>query len=222
MATVISHVIAAGFFYKLFTKKKNYKVLFLCLLASVFPDFDVISFKLGIPYEHMLGHRGFTHSILFAVLFALTCLLAFLKENASEKIKLFFLFFIAMMSHGFLDMLTNGGLGVGLFIPFSSERFFFPITPIEVSPIGRNFFSMRGVAVVINEFKLIVLPILGLSVILFCIKGPLKRLKWKLILDATFIFEVIIIYINIIHWKLDFTCGQWSNVHNIISVLSEG
>jgi inner membrane protein len=35
-----------------------------------------------------------------------------------------------------LDMLTNGGLGIAVFSPFSRERFFFPVQPIPVSPIG--------------------------------------------------------------------------------------
>ena len=32
------------------------------------PDLDVIAFTLGIPYAHPLGHRGFLHSLLFALL----------------------------------------------------------------------------------------------------------------------------------------------------------
>jgi len=31
------------------------------------PDGDVIAFSFGIPYEDMFGHRGFTHSLFFAV-----------------------------------------------------------------------------------------------------------------------------------------------------------
>jgi membrane-bound metal-dependent hydrolase YbcI (DUF457 family) len=33
-------------------------------------------------------------------------------------------------------MLTDGGLGIAVFAPFSSHRFFFPVQPIPVSPIG--------------------------------------------------------------------------------------
>ena len=34
--------------------------------ASVLPDIDSLGLDLGIPYGHMLGHRGLSHSILFA------------------------------------------------------------------------------------------------------------------------------------------------------------
>ena len=32
------------------------------------PDLDVIGFSFGIQYADMLGHRGLTHSIFFAIL----------------------------------------------------------------------------------------------------------------------------------------------------------
>jgi inner membrane protein len=30
------------------------------------PDADVLAFKFGVAYGNMFGHRGFTHSLLFA------------------------------------------------------------------------------------------------------------------------------------------------------------
>lgn len=32
------------------------------------PDLDVVGNWMGIPYEHMLGHRGLTHSLPFAAI----------------------------------------------------------------------------------------------------------------------------------------------------------
>ena len=51
----------------------------------------------------------------------------------------------AAITHPLLDMLTDGGLGVMLLVPFSEARLFFPWRPIHVSPmsIGR-FFSVAG------------------------------------------------------------------------------
>jgi inner membrane protein len=166
----MSHALAAGTLYKVFNTKKSRMTLRLCLVGSILPDLDVLGFRFGIKYEDMLGHRGFTHSILFALLYATLCLLFYLKENKKEKAKLFLLFFISIMSHGILDMLTNGGLGVGLLIPFSPERYFFPFTPLEVSPIGKNFFSQRGIYVLLNEFKYIVIPSISILVLGFLIK----------------------------------------------------
>ena len=153
----MSHAILAGTAYKS-VKIKSSHVLTLCIIGSIIPDADVLGFQFGISYADMLGHRGFTHSILFAIIYAFSCLLFFLKEEKKTKIKLFFLFFFSIMSHGFLDMLTNGGLGVGLFIPWTEERYFFPLTPIEVSPIGAHFFSKRGATVILNELLFIWLP----------------------------------------------------------------
>ena len=39
-------------------------------VASVLPDVDAFGFAAGIPYGDPLGHRGFTHSIVFAALTA--------------------------------------------------------------------------------------------------------------------------------------------------------
>lgn len=127
--------------------------------CSVIPDLDVIGFRFGVGYSDMLGHRGLTHSILFAA--ALGALLGFtLFRNAAGGNWLIFLFlFLSTLSHALLDMLTNGGLGVALFAPFSNERYFFPWRPIEVSPIGlASFLSDWGVRVILSELRWVWLP----------------------------------------------------------------
>ncbi len=68
--------------------------------------------------------------------------------------------FAAAASHGFLDTFTNGGLGVGFFIPFWNERFFFPWRPINVSPIGlRAFLRPSGAEALYSEIVWIWLPL---------------------------------------------------------------
>ena len=50
-------------------------------------------------------------------------------------------------SHALLDAMTNGGLGVAVYWPFSLKRIFLPFKPIQVSPIGiSNFFTEWGVS----------------------------------------------------------------------------
>ena len=44
------------------------------MALAVLPDADVLAFSFGVPYHHVLGHRGFTHSFFFAA--ALAVLLA--------------------------------------------------------------------------------------------------------------------------------------------------
>jgi inner membrane protein len=58
---------------------------------------------------------------------------------------------LVVASHGLLDALTDGGLGVAVFWPFSNERFFAPWRPLPVAPIGARFWSGRGLAVVAVE-----------------------------------------------------------------------
>ena len=134
------------------------------VVASILPDADVATFCFGIPYESMFGHRGFTHSILFAVLVGIA--FAALSKIGRERRRTVFLFTaFATLSHGLLDALTNGGLGVGFFIPFSAERYFFPADWIEVSPIGAGFFSARGLTVLRSELITVWLPSLSLGLL---------------------------------------------------------
>src|SRR5438552_1734205 len=39
--------------------------------ASILPDVDVLAFPLGVQYGSAFGHRGFTHSLVFALAAAL-------------------------------------------------------------------------------------------------------------------------------------------------------
>jgi inner membrane protein len=52
--------------------------------VSSMPDADVASFGFGIPYEHPLGQRGFTHSILFALLFSAFAAFAYIRLARSD------------------------------------------------------------------------------------------------------------------------------------------
>ena len=54
-------------------------------------------------------------------------------------------------THGLLDAMTDGGLGVALFWPFTHERYFLPWRPIPVAPIGLGMLSKRGICVLAFE-----------------------------------------------------------------------
>ena len=130
-------------------------------LCAAVPDLDAVAFRLGIPYEHVLGHRGLSHSLAFAAVLAAAVVAVFFRgrEWATQRGRLWLFLFLATASHGLLDMLTNGGEGVALFAPFESSRHFLPWRPIEVSPISiRRFFTERGLAVLTNELLWVWLP----------------------------------------------------------------
>jgi inner membrane protein len=126
-------------------------------IAAMLPDADTVGFGLGIAYSSSLGHRGATHSVVFAVALALVAA-ALSGWLRTSPLRAFGFVGLAALSHPLLDALTNGGLGVALAWPFDNERFFFAWRPIEVSPIGAGFFSARGVAVIGSELLWVVLP----------------------------------------------------------------
>lgn len=163
MATIITHplipVVAA---YLIGRDKIPTKLLVAAGIAAIIPDADVIAFKFGITYGDPFGHRGFTHSISFALLLGLIA--SFCSDYfKSSKLVAFLMIFIGACSHGVLDALTDGGQGVAFFWPLTSERYFFPVRPIEVSPIGvRNFLTPRGATVLLSELWLIWLPAIAI------------------------------------------------------------
>lgn len=163
MPTIFSHAVFAGLAGKaFFTRPVSVWFWLLTALCAMVPDADVVGFSFGVPYGSMFGHRGVTHSIVFALAFGgLVAAIngKFLPTGLSYP-RLFVFFALATLSHPLLDMLTDGGAGVALFAPFSSERFFFPWRPIEVSPIGFGFFSQRGFAVIFSELLWVWLPAL--------------------------------------------------------------
>ncbi|HXH30056.1 MAG TPA: metal-dependent hydrolase [Bacteriovoracaceae bacterium] len=142
------------------------RLLLLCVVLSIFPDFDVIAFRFEIPYESQWGHRGFTHSIFLALLVALLCQGKYRRLRSDRK-TVFLATFFSTSSHIALDALTNGGLGVAAGWPFDHGRYFFPWTPIEVSPIGvANFFGQRGLVVILSELAWVWLPALVVALLL--------------------------------------------------------
>jgi inner membrane protein len=162
--TIFSHAIAAVALGKTYAgEKRPARFWLLSIFCAIVPDADVIGFSFGLRGS-MFGHRGFSHSLLFALLLALLVVrLAFKQTRAFSKgwWTLLLYFFIVTASHGLLDALTDGGSGVAFFAPFDATRYFFPWRPIEVSPISLDrFFSPRGVEVIKSEMVWIWIPAL--------------------------------------------------------------
>ena len=117
---------------------------------SLSPDLDVIGFWLRVAYEDEWGHRGASHSIVFGLL-AAAVIAAIARLMKLPPLKTFAVGAVVLVSHGLLDALTDGGLGCALLWPFSHERFFAPVTPIPVAPIGAAMVSGRGLYVLLVE-----------------------------------------------------------------------
>jgi inner membrane protein len=163
MASAFSHAFAALALGKVYTAERMpVRLWVLSAACAVLPDADVIAFAFGVRYDSMLGHRGLSHSLFFALLLGCSVVWLFFREALPFSRRwwtLVLYFFIVTASHGLLDAMTNGGLGVAFFAPFDAARYFLPWRPIEVSPIGIGpFFSARGVAVLTSEFIWIWIP----------------------------------------------------------------
>src|SRR5881397_156590 len=117
MASALTHAFAAVTLTKIISaEKRDWRFWVLIGGSAVLPDADVISFAFGIDYGDLLGHRGLSHSLLFAAAWSLVVLsweYRQLKKGSKECWTLLGLFFMATASHGVLDAMTNGGLGVG-------------------------------------------------------------------------------------------------------------
>jgi inner membrane protein len=161
MASVFGHAALAGAMGTALPKVLRRKgVIVLGILCSMMPDLDIISFKLGIPYYAFWGHRGMTHSIVFGAAFGLLMMFLFhFRAKIKDKLILAFYYMICTISHGVLDGMTTGGMGIAYFSPFNDERYFLPFRMIKVSPIGiSKFFNEWGLTVLKSEFVWIGIP----------------------------------------------------------------
>ncbi len=144
-------------------------------VVAALPDLDSIGFRFGVAYGDMLGHRGLTHSLAFAAALAALVVGVAFPSGAGpvSRGQLWLYLFLATASHGALDALTNGGLGVAFFAPFQNARYFFPFTPIEVSPISvRAFFTERGARVMASELLWVWLPSILFAAATLWIRRP--------------------------------------------------
>ena len=146
--------------------RKDWRFWFAVAACSILPDIDSIGFQMGVPYGALWGHRGLTHSLLFALVLA-TLAAIWVDGRFHRQWKLAVLLFLITASHGVLDAMTNGGLGVAFFSPFDAQRYFLPWRPIPVSPIGvGGFLTARGVHILQSEILLIWLPTLAVLVLI--------------------------------------------------------
>lgn len=184
MATAFTHAAAAlaigSCFYRPQVPKRVWGAGMIC---AVVPDLDVIGFRYGIHYGDFWGHRGFTHSLVFAGLIAaITLLLAFRRGVPGiGRTPLAIYFFLAAASHGVLDAMTNGGLGVAFFSPFNNTRYFLPWRPILVSPISvGRFFRPRARAILASEFIWIWIPALMFAAAVLGMRAMRLRTRTRL------------------------------------------
>jgi inner membrane protein len=156
MATIYTHAVVGLGLAKVFTSRRLPPLFWILAgLLPIVPDFDSFS---SYSYGSMWGHRGFTHSLCFALGIGLIA-----AGAASRCLKIDFwpllgFFFLITASHGILDALTDGGFGIPFFWPFSPHRYG-PYGPIHVADIGFEIPDPRVSRSVRTELLYVWLPL---------------------------------------------------------------
>jgi inner membrane protein len=181
LPTIITHsavALCAGSLFR--SEKMPLKFWILSIICSVLPDADVIGYQyFYIPYDDIIGHRGFFHSPFFAAMVSMFIVSIFFRNENIFTFKWWAIvvyFFILTASHGLLDAMTNGGRGIALLSPFSNQRYFLPWTPIEVSPLSiKAFLTARGLTVLKSEIVWIWVPSIFVVLVSKGIRKSMRR-----------------------------------------------
>ncbi|MCL1961177.1 MAG: metal-dependent hydrolase [Desulfovibrionaceae bacterium] len=145
------------------------------MLAAIAPDLDGIAFKLGIASGGMTGHRGFTHTLLFALLLGLAGY-ALAPRWRMRRWAGYAWIALCTLSHPLLDMMTNGGAGIALLWPLDSAHRFFSWRPIEVSPVSlKRLMSPRGAQVLRSEALTVWAPLMSAALLAWAARHGLTR-----------------------------------------------
>lgn len=173
MPTLLTHpVVPVALGLALSQRWVSTRLLAAGAVAALLPDADVLAFKFGIAYASAFGHRGATHSVVFAVLLAGLAAALWRPLQARSAVVAAMFIFAAALSHPLLDMLTTGGEGVALWWPLSTERHFADWRPIAVSPFKvQQLWGERGWRVLRSEVLWVWAPSLGLMVCAGAFRG---------------------------------------------------
>ena len=133
-------------------------------LLAMLPDVDVLPHAFGAVDRGLFGHRGLTHTPMFALGAGVAVWLWLwlwhrlrprararaaggpVEEPVARAMRLALAAAVAgtVASHGILDALAQHGRGVLFLWPLSTARFHFPWRPIPDCPVGQALFSRAG------------------------------------------------------------------------------
>jgi len=129
MATIYSHAVVGLGLARLYTgRPMPWTYWGLAAVLPIIPDLDVFSTAV---YGGPLGHRGITHSILFAVLAGTITAGATFGHFRVRWWSLALLFSAIIASHGLLDAMTRGGEGIPLFWPLAGRYGCWELIPVS-------------------------------------------------------------------------------------------
>jgi inner membrane protein len=160
MASPLTHAVVAATLAASYRFRPPAGTLWAVGIAcAILPDVDAVGFWLGVPYGSLWGHRGITHSIAFAAVVGAVLARSVPRWTGTGQVRLWTYCFLATLSHGLLDALTDGGLGVAFLSPFDQSRYFFPVRPIRVSSMSvRDLLGPHGLDVLRSEIVWVWIP----------------------------------------------------------------
>ena len=136
MDSVTQIVLGAAIGEAVLGRKVGNKAMLYGAIAGTIPDLDVVSRYFVDTVTALEYHRGFTHSILFSVLFApIFGWLVSKREKAATWRQWSWLFFFGFLTHPLLDAHTTWG--TQLFWPFDLRLAFkniFVVDPLYTLP----------------------------------------------------------------------------------------
>lgn len=180
MPTVFSHPAPVLALAALLGGRLSTRMLLFGILCAVLPDADVIGFRFGISYADAFGHRGFSHSLAFALLmgcagFGVAPL--FLRGSRLMGFTVGLLA-VSSLSCGRNDQRRTWRSRV---LALRQTRYFCDWRPIRVSPFGlKGLLSQRGLSVMLSELRWVWAPCLAvIAAALFFGKNPMRALPRK-------------------------------------------
>lgn len=169
MSSPLAHAAVAGALGRLAAPARRADARFwaAAIFCVLVPDVDHSFYRSGPDFkawamfgtmpQPLLFHRGLMHSFFFAALLGLACAALLRPDWKREGWKLALLLAAITASHGLLDALTNGDLGIAFLAPFSRKRFLAPWRPLPlVEPW--DCLSRRGLRGLLAELVLVCLP----------------------------------------------------------------
>lgn len=186
MCTAFTHAfVAAGLGLAWFPRTRAWPIRWLAPVLAAAPDLDYGLHSYGVEYGDLWGHRGMTHSLLFAFVAALVVVLWPCRRcDALEDVRplggrwwsLLAFFFVVIASHGAIDAFTDGGLGIAFLSPFDPTRYFAPWTPVPVPNLGiAGMFTRYGLHVLLSEMAMIWLPAGAICATIFALRRAGSR-----------------------------------------------
>lgn len=157
-------------------KQIGNRSLIMGAICGTIPDLDVLLFPFYNEIEHLLVHRGFSHSILFAVLLTIIFSeLAYkLYKKQFKRLSWYTAFFLALMTHAILDCFTT--YGTQLLNPFSSQLISF--NSIHVIEPVYTLILLAGIVLILVKKHM---PTFSQSILNYSLVLSTSYLIWTII-----------------------------------------